>query len=368
MRGFGYTRRTLPSSPRPQHSETLLSYCLRLSSRFHGSLRELRRALKISSAVSFEDLEHADNDLLPERLALVTGRPHETFRRMRIPHRLALPLFYRNAFCPNCWIEGRREEAAYFRKEWCAPWHVLCAHHLGAGPLQDCKFEDPHVWPEFATRRTEWPSLSAVPAWWQDCRETLELERDDWQAFCKWLWNVQQCSEAAFSSFGASPHLRVVNDLAVFWQIRWKANDSLFGARSFGRGCRAVSYEHERCAFRCLSGTITQRVQTLAVVYRTISLFNCPEQYSPLFIEQLMVGGIVNLTAYAWLRRRILLWPTEFRERAIQRFRLDSYRYDFAVNTACRMCRGTYTHRPMCAAEPWPNSLLHDAKSLLDVF
>jgi hypothetical protein len=126
-----------------------------------------------------------------------------------------------------------------------------------------------------------------------------------------------------------------------------------------------VTLEHEQCAFRCLSGTIAQRVLALAVVYRTISLLNCPEQYSPPLIEGMMFGGIANLTAYAWLRRRILLWPTEFRERAIQRFRLDSYRYDFAVNTACRMCRGTYTHRPMCAAEPWPNSLLYDAKSLL---
>jgi hypothetical protein len=184
--------RLLPDSPRPIAGETLSSYCMRLGRMFNSDMGTLLCGLGIPPSVAFEVLETLPCSVLSERLANVTGRSIARFVSMQHgATESMLNVAERTAFCPRCWLERRRVDAAYLAKTWARSWSFFCPRHPGQ-LLHELAARE--CWTQLFGRRSQWAAIiqRPHPAVWQQACADLDLDPlVEWAQARRWLQRVQ---------------------------------------------------------------------------------------------------------------------------------------------------------------------------------
>lgn len=354
----------LPYTPRTIADETLTCYCMRLGHQWGMKLDELTYWLGIPKSAPLEPLEGENHQVLVDRLCAVTGRPPARFRELQVARAQdLLPVSHRRAFCRACWDERRRLDAAYLSKRWAYSWSLVCTRHPHLGLLQERSMIDVRAWPEIFARRSDWGAVpsSDEPPWWPQACDKLNFKRAQWPAFVSWLRLVQHQSATAFASGAASAELRMVVDLANYWQTKWQP-DAAPGRLGAGL---LNGYDDDICSERGLAGSVAERCQALLVVYRLLPHLTRADGDTPAWLKEAVFERERLAIEIDWLQLRVRQWPPQFRPRARQLFQAWRYGGHYPIRYNCQECTfdnqtpclvrkrkpvGSWT----CIFDPWP--------------
>jgi hypothetical protein len=138
-------RRWLPMLPSPFLDETFGSWWHRAADAYHTTERELACAI-----VALDQRELArgeiDWDTAPPTELLGALAAHSPFRADELRHLIVAPgpatlaPWQRDAYCPECLEQDRRDGAIYIRRSWLDAWTLRCETHaclLGALSLYE---------------------------------------------------------------------------------------------------------------------------------------------------------------------------------------------------------------------------------------
>ena len=253
----------LPRSPRPIMRESLHSYSLRLGSMYSLSSTEILERLGIPARVDYRLLEQESEGILSKRLAQVTGRDPQRFQQLRLSAlQLNLPVVHRTGYCPKCWLERKRADAAYLDRSWARPYTFTCPrlNHDLLHEWPDVNawipmFKDRSLWAELAQRR--------FPSHWLEICASLRIDaEDEWRHIRHYLSRYEAWMPRTMYGIGVlGDDLHLLSDLALYVQREWKPDPM----RGELKPASYTAYDLEHAQSRMLRGNLSDRLKVMVL-------------------------------------------------------------------------------------------------------
>jgi hypothetical protein len=365
----------LPLVPKLYPDETLHSFVERLAGEYGMGAADLIRLLGFRTRLGgppsqIPELE-ADDELF-ERLAKVTGYSVSRLYTLRLPLRpRPLPIGFRSGFCPRCWMERRKLQAAYLKRAWADPWTLVCERHgtLLSDRMAADRAGGWSTWSECFADRNRWAPLAREPwpqVWSQICSK-LQLDPQTELELAKpWIIWLQNCHHEASTFREPEVEFLMVSDVINYLQTHWGYAKRWLPAR-FDSPRHAS--DTNICFDRSLSGDHFQRLVSIVMarhVWATID--GTPPQSSVLreLLAELRFPQRSPIEDW-WLKRRLMQWPADRRVRGYELFGLSlADRWALVLHDPCRGCVSN-AHPPLrtsnlkvcispewrCQLDPW---------------
>lgn len=257
------TGKHLPRSPRPIMRESLHSYSLRLGAMYSLSSTEILERLGLPATVDYHLLEQESEGILSTRLAQVTGRDPQRFQRLRSSApQLILPVIHRTGYCPKCWLERRREDAAFLDRSWARPYSFTCSHHD-----HDLLHEwtDTNAWIQLFRHRSLWPELAqrGFPPHWLEICASLGIDAEyEWRHIQPYLSQYEAWIPRTMYGIGLrDDELHLLSDLALYTQREWRPNPILCELKP----APYTTYDLEHSQSRMLRGGLSNRLKAIVI-------------------------------------------------------------------------------------------------------
>jgi hypothetical protein len=284
--------------------------------------------------------------VLYERVADATGLVIERLIKSRTASQAdLLRMQDRTGFCPKCWEERRRPDAAYLSQAWAREWGLHCTvHGVPLWDFHECaRAFSWHTWGDCFADRGAWAGLSRLPfpeLWGQLCGDLQVEPETEWHALLPWLRQIQTLFEIAAGGRAPANELLAATDLMNFLQADWSvaSGASIYRPNWVVIDAPAPS---SRCHARELVGTQAQRLAAALITRRLLLGFQQRSTGEGLLPDSLL--RLLKLTgqhhAQWWLKRRMMQWQGDWRRRGFELFGLEEAdRYADSPYESCRDC------------------------------
>lgn len=339
----------LPLIPKLYADETLHSFIERLAAEYGMAPSTLADWLGFGDPwrkASVPDVATPNQLLI--RWGTLTGVPVARFHAAIFPRTAAPSAFAdRSGFCPRCWAGRRRLQAAYLSRAWAFPWTFSCERH-GTLLCDRAQADDEGGWPTWAAcfaDRKRWAPLAraAHPRVWTEACVRFDLEPvREWPLSRAWIAALATAHRRAQAGRVTVAFL-MVSDLLNYVQTNWLDYRK---ERRLRRPWPLEAqprdpYSTDVCLDRRLTGTHGARLAALVLVRQLWRVMRGGELASQPLRDILEDFQRSHRSAFEdwWLTRRLMQWPSPWRERGFALFGLGASDAWVSIwEDRCRRC------------------------------